>query len=110
MAQMSLEDTFKAIVDAKWGVVSSGIIDAPTGHFTVVEIPKYEGERAEMREAVFDNEDAGTFDGIEAGWYIAIQSPPNTLTYEKCKNRDYAFARFALARSAYEEWEDSQLG
>lgn len=107
---MSVEDTFKAIVDAKWGVVSSGIIDAPTGHFTVVEIPKHEGERTEMREAVFENEDAGTFDDIEAGWYIAIQSPPNTLTYEKCQNRDYAFARFALARSAYEDWEDSQLG
>jgi hypothetical protein len=110
MPQIGFEGTFKAIVGAKWGVVSSGLIDAPTGHFTVVEIPKHEGERAEMREAVFENEDAGTFDDIEAGWYFAIEFPPDTLTYEKCKNRDYAFARFSLARSAYEEWEDSQLG
>lgn len=110
MVQMSVEDTFKAIVDAKWGVMSSGLIDAPTGRFTVVEIPKLDGERAEMREAVFEDSDSGTFDSIEAGWYFAVQCPPDTLTYEKCKNRDYAFARFSLARAEYENWEDSELG
>lgn len=109
MAQMTVEGTFKAIVEAKWGVMSSGAIEAPTGRFTIVEIPALDGERAEMREAVFEDEDAETFDSLEAGWYFAIQSLPDTLTHDKCKNRDYAFARFALARSAYEEWEDEEL-
>lgn len=111
MAQMTVEGTFKAIVDAEWGIMSSGAIDAPTGRFTVVEIPKHDGERAEMREAVFeDAADAGIFDGIESGWYFAVESDSDTWTFERCKNRDYALARFALARAAYEDWEDLQLG
>ena len=110
MAQMSVEGTLKAIVDAEWGVLSSGAIEAPTGRFTVVEIPAHVGERAEMREAVFaDEEGAATFDSMEAGWYFVIRSDSG-VEYDLCKNKSYAMARFALARSAYEDWEDEQLG
>lgn len=109
MAQMSAEGAFEAIVDAGWGVVSSGAFEAVTGRCTVVEIPAHDGERAEMREAVLESSDAGMFDTLESGWYFVSQFQHQPLTYEKCKNRDYAFARYALTRSAYEEWEDKGL-
>lgn len=86
--------------------MSSGAFEAPTGRFAVVEIPEHPGERAEMREAVFDGT-SETFDGMETGWFFVIQRSTSDLTYDKCKNRDYAFARFSLARAAYEEWADS---
>lgn len=105
MAQESVEGTFKAIVDALWGVMSSGAFEAPTGHFAVVEIPDHDGERAEMADAVFDGA-SETFESLETGWYFVIQRSPENLTYDKCKNRDYALARFALARAAYEDWLD----
>lgn len=106
MPQESAEATFKAIVEALWGVMSSGATDAPTGHFAVVEIPEHAGERAEMADAVFDGDNA-TFDDLETGWYFVIQHSPDELTYDKCKNRDYALARFSLARAAYEDWLDN---
>jgi hypothetical protein len=106
MSQESVEGTYRAIIDAGWGVMSSGAFEAPTGRFAVVEIPEHDGERTEMREAVFDG-DSETFDNMEAGWFFICQRSITDLTYGKCKNRDYALARFALARAAYEEWADS---
>lgn len=106
MSQESVEDAFKAIAEAGWGVMSSGAFEAPTGRFTVVEIPEHPGERAEMREAVFDGV-SETFDNMETGWFFILRRSPSDLIYERCKNRDYALARFALARAAYEDWADS---
>jgi hypothetical protein len=105
MSQESAGDAFRAIVEAQWGVMSSGATDAPTGRFSVVEIPEHDGERAEMCDAVFDG-DNEVFENMDTGWYFVIQYSSNRLTYDKCKNRDYAFARFSLARSAYDVWLD----
>lgn len=107
MMQTGIEDVFKAIVDAKWGVMSSGEVEAPTGLFTIVEIPKTDGERAEMREAVFPDVTSGIFDNMESGWYFVIQYSKPSLEYYQCKNRDFAFSRYALAQSAYEAWADT---
>lgn len=103
MAQESAGDALRAIAEAKWGVMSSGDTDAPTGHFTVVEIPEHDGERKMMRESVFDGV-SESFDQLETGWYFVIQYSSDRLTYDKCKNRHYAFARFSLARAAYVDW------
>lgn len=103
MAQESIEGTFRAIVKALRAIASDGLHYAPTGHFAIVEIPEDESKRKEMRRVVFqgDNE---TFDGLDAGWYFVVQSSPDSLTYDKCESRDYALARFSLARAAYIEW------
>lgn len=108
MTQMTVEDAFKALAEAGWGVMSSGAVEAPTGRFTVVEIPEHAGERAEMREAVFTDDNAGNFDSMESGWFFVTQSSSG-VEYDRCRNRDYAFARFSLTRAEYEDWEDSEI-
>ena len=104
------QGVFRSIITAGWGVQSRGEVEAVTGHFSVVEIPAHDGERAEMREAVFSDDptEAEAFDKVETGWYFVVESSDGSINPDKCKNRDYAFARFALASSAYEAWADGE--
>jgi hypothetical protein len=106
MAQESAEGVFRAIADAEWGLMSSGDFEAPTGRFRAVEIPANDDERLKIQEIVFGGSNEA-FGSVEPGWYFVIQPSPDVLTYDKCKNRDYALARFALARAAYVEWLES---
>lgn len=106
MAQESVEGVFRAITDPKWGLMSSGCFEAPTGRFAAVEIPENDDERLKIQKTVFGGSNE-IFDRIEPGWYFVIQRSPDNIIYDKCKNRDYALARFALARAAYVDWLES---
>lgn len=107
MMKVKAEEVFKAIADAGWGVMSSGNLESPVGYFTVVEIPDHAGEREAMKAAVFSEESSGeAFDRLESGWFFLVQHADGSVQYGKCKNKDYALARYSLSRAAYEDWAD----
>lgn len=108
MPQGVFGEVFKSIVNAGWGVKSGGEMESPSGFFTVVEIPSHDGERTEMREAVFSEDAAGAalYDSVEPGWYFVEQTTQGITDYGRCKNKRYAYARFHLCEGIYNEWSN----
>ena len=101
------EGAFRAVVTAGWGVKSSGDVEAPTGHFAVVEIPEHAGERAEMRAAVFDGdaEAAEGFDCLDAGWYLVTEDSNGNVSYSR-DSQVWVNRRFDELDAAYALWLD----
>lgn len=102
----TIEGVFRSIVNAGWHVKSDGHVEFPVGYFSVVEIPAHEGERAEMRDAVFsdDEVEAEAFDKVEAGWYFVTQHNDGNVYVTLCNGEDDADQRYANLESVYADW------
>lgn len=102
----TIEGVFRSIITAGWNVKSDGDVEANTGHFAIVEIPEHDGERDQMREAVFMDEldEAEVFDRIPTGWYLVVEDSQGNVTYSQTANRDEAFRLFQTSEAKYAEW------
>jgi hypothetical protein len=100
------EGVFRSIANAGWGVKSDGDVEAPVGYFTLVEIPSHDGERAEMRDAVFGEnlDEEAIFDKVEAGWYIVTQSSTGNIFVNPCKDEVEANKRYSNLEEGYSEF------
>ena len=109
----TVHGAFRSIVSAGWNVKSGGEADAPTGHFAIVEIPIHDGERAEMRDAVFSDspEEGEAFDTIPAGWFMVIEDFQGNVGLVKLDHEAEANKLFQHYEKAYAEWaEDGEEG
>lgn len=102
----TVEGVFRSIVNAGWHVKSDGHVVFPVGYFSVVEIPTHVGERAEMRDAVFseDETEAEEFDKVEAGWYFVTQHDDGNIYVTPCKDEADANQRYTNLETVYAEW------
>ena len=101
---------FRSIANAQWGVQSGGDVEAPCGFFTVVQIPEHAGERAEMREAVFEDPDEVViFDGLAAGWYFVVQDSDGGVAHTRCEDEKDAFSCFRRSEETYSEWTGEEI-
>lgn len=102
----TIQGVMRSIVNAGWHVKSDGNVMFPVGYFSVVEIPSHAGERAEMRDAVFsdDETEAEEFDKAEAGWYFVTQHEDGNVYVTACDDEDEANQRYANLESVYAEW------
>jgi hypothetical protein len=103
------EGVFRSIITAGWNVKSDGDVEANTGHFAIVEIPEHEGERNQMRDAVFLDEldPAEVFDTIQAGWYFVVENSQGNVSFVQAKNEADAYRLFQTAEAEYAEWVGS---
>lgn len=100
------EGVFRSIVNAGWHVKSDGHVEFPVGYFSVVEIPAHEGERAEMRDAVFGEnlDEEKIFDKLPSGWYFVTQHNDGNIYVTQCKDEADANQRYANLETVYAEW------
>lgn len=106
MIHGTVHGAFRSIVSAGWNVKSGGDVEANTGHFAIVEIPTQDGERAEMRDAVFsDNPDEEkVFDSIPAGWFVVIEDSQGNIGLVKADDKAEADQIFGIYEADYAEW------
>jgi len=107
----TIEGVLRSIITAGWNVKSDGHVEANTGHFAIVEIPEHEGERDEMRDAVFLDEldEAEVYDTIQAGWYFVVEDSQGNITYSQTKDRAEAFNLFEKAQEVYSQWVEEEM-
>lgn len=106
----TVHGAFRSIVSAGWNVKSGGDVEANTGHFAIVEIPAHAGERAEMRDAVFaeDEVEAEIFDSIPAGWFMVFEDSQGNVGLANADNKADAEQMFQSAEADYAEWAGSE--
>jgi hypothetical protein len=102
----TVQGVMRSIVNAGWHVKSDGHVVFPVGYFSVVEVPTHAGERAEMRDAVFsdDETEAVAFDAVEAGWYFVTQHEDGNIYVTLCEGEDDANQRYANMETVYAQW------
>lgn len=100
------EGVMRSIVNAGWHVKSDGHVEFPSGYFSVVEIPAHEGERAEMRDAVFGEnlDEEQVFDKMPSGWYFVTQHNDGSIYVTQCKDEADANQRYDNLETVYAEW------
>lgn len=99
-----------AVSTAGWGVSTIGATDI--GWEMLIEIPEHSGERAEMREAVFDTpgEDREAFDTLPSGWYVLVQSYTGGLSVIRRGTEAEAREEYARFEAIYKRWLDARGG
>lgn len=99
----TIEGVYRSIISAGWAVKSGGDVEASTGHYAVLEIPAHPGERAEMREAVFgeDETEAAVFDSAASGWFFVVEGSSGNISYAVCNGEPDAMSLFNEAEVHY---------
>lgn len=102
----TVEGIFRSIVSADWGVKSDGDVESSVGYFAVVEVPAHDGERAEMRDAVFGEnlDEEQVFDKLPSGWYFVTQHSDGNVYVTQCTNEADANQRYANLEEVYSQW------
>lgn len=97
-----------AVSTAEWGVATTGATDI--GWEMLIEIPEHPGERAEMRAAVFDEEDenSAAFDTLPSGWYVLVQSYTGGLSVIRRATEAEAREEYARFVAIFERWLEGQ--
>lgn len=98
-----------AVANAGWNVESVGGESCPVGWVSLIEIPEHIGERAGMREAVFDTEDENTeaFDALTAGWYVLVQADDGRLDRIGPNPETYARFTYGQFENVYARWAEA---
>jgi hypothetical protein len=104
------DNLFKTLVTAEWCVKSDGNVEAPTGYFSITEIPAHEGEFREMYAAIEDSlEPEFTVDEAwpAAGWYVTIENSDGVIFVYEVINEAEAKYIFAELEKQYLDWTDA---
>ena len=104
------DNLFKTLVTAEWCVKSDGNVEAPTGYFSITEIPVHEGEFREMRDAIYDQLEAELrVDEAwpAAGWYVTIENSDGVMFAYEVDSEATAKYIFAQLEQQYLDWSDA---
>jgi len=107
------DSLFREIITAGWAVKSDGNVEAPTGAFSLVEIPDTTGELTEMRDAITcdENRPPDEYQFLtawpSAGWYFVTE---NSLGQVSRWMLDKARAEkmYALYEEMFSEWMEDE--
>ena len=96
------DNLFKSIISAGWANKSDGNVEAPTGAFAVVEIPRPLGELAEMKAAVEDP-DLEKFDWPPPAFYFCSENSLGQIYVWQLPEAK-AWAMFERYLDSFSEW------
>lgn len=101
---------FKEIVGSSWCVRSSGNVEAPSGFFSVTEIPDNVHELDDMRDALIERLE-GTFDDLAAwpapGWYVTVENSDGIIFVYEVRDEVEANFQFANLEDQFDVWSDA---
>lgn len=106
----ALELVMQAIITAQWSNNSNGDVEAPTGHFAIVERPSHPGELNDMLAAIEDMDDPDNIDMIHAfedaepGFYAVVEDSNGLVHITGPHTQQEATEWFTKAEDAYAEW------
>lgn len=95
---------FKDLVSAEWCVKSDGNVEAPTGYFSITEIPEHPGELADMKSAVEQDQDSYE-EWPEPGWYFTTENSDGMIRVY-ATDKGAAEILYQSYLKQYAEWDD----
>lgn len=106
----ALESIMQAIITAGWNKISDGDVNAPIGHFAIVEIPQNNNELAEIVDAILDvttGEEVVTLCTAPRGWYH-VREDSDGIVYIDGPHTEITANRIYEAHQAtYNEWHEA---
>lgn len=94
---------FKDLITAGWNVKSDGNVEAPSGHFAIVEIPSHPGELLEMQNAL----DSVDYDWPEPGWYFCVENDLGQI-FAYSVTKEEAEEMYVADQLALEYWYEAE--
>jgi hypothetical protein len=107
------DNLFKELITAGWCVKSDGNVEAPTGYFSITEIPDHHGELVEMRDAITCDADRAPDEyqfldnWPESGWYFTTENSDGIIYVYKV-DKVSANRFFDEYSRQYSAWDDNQ--
>lgn len=101
----NLETLMQAFISGGWANMSGGTVEAPTGHFAIVEI---EPNRKELREAFEDDlfpEELVFFDACEVGTYLVVEDSNGSVFVDGPLPMAWATLWFNNNLEAFNAWD-----
>jgi len=99
------DNLFKAVVTAGWCVKSDGHVEAPTGYFSMTEIPSHPGELREMQDAVEDKR-VPFSTWPPAGWYITVEDSAGFMYVYPTNGETQAGVLFHKVLDIFSRWDN----
>lgn len=104
------ESVVQAIITAGWSNQSDGDVDAPTGHFAIVEVPALDKELADMVDALLDTVDGEEVVALctaERGHYMVVETSEGQVHITGPFKEAPAKFWFLSMQKTLEEWTNN---
>lgn len=104
---------FREIITAGWAVKSDGNVEAPSGAFSIVEIPDHTGELIEMRDAITcdENRPPDQYQFLDAwpkaGWYFVTENSIGQV-YRAKLSKEQAEEMYRLYEAVFADWNTDE--
>lgn len=108
----ALELAMQAIISAGWNNQSDGDVEAPTGHFAIVERPAHPGELNDILAAIEDQDDPDNihmihaFEELQAGFYEVVETDMGHVHIAGPVTSEQATEWFQGEQHAFTMWAD----
>ena len=103
------DNLFKYIISSGWGVKSDGSVEAASHFFAMVEIPSHPGERKEMHDALFHDEQLTGdykqyFGELPPGWYFTVEDEFGLIWVYEMRDKADAEHAYEAHEKIYQMW------
>lgn len=97
----TVDGAFRSLVTAGWANESSGDVEAPCGHFALIDMTT---ERDMMRSILEETDEAECMDEIESAWYIVVTDSQGFVGHMQCDSEAQARFQFDELEAQYGDW------
>lgn len=97
----TVDGAFRSLVTGGWANESSGDVEAPCGHFALIDMTT---ERAMMRDVLEETGEAQLIEEIEPAWYIVVTDSQGFVGHMRCDSEAQARFQYDTLEAAYGEW------
>lgn len=110
LVRSEYDNLFKTIAAGEWCVRSDGHVESPQGYFSITEIPKHQGELAEMIDALeLDSEQSAQIrdlaGGISSGWFVTIENSDGIIFVYEMPSKFAAENAYESLDLDFMKWE-----
>lgn len=104
MPTRQIDNAFKALITAGWSNMSNGDVEAPTGHFAIIDMIT---ERDMLRDVLAESDLADALDSIEPKWYGVRENSDGLVFLESFDCEWHARKWFDQQEELFETWESN---
>ncbi len=97
-----LENLASALVTEGWANQSDGEVDAPSGHFAIIDATTEREIMADLTEYVGED-----FSAVPAAWLLVEHDDQGFVTVTECDSEADAQARYAALEAIYVAWDSA---
>lgn len=104
----ALESVMQYIITAGWNKISDGDVNAPTGHFAIVEVPTNNNELADIVDAIRDEADGNEIVALctaPRGWYLVVENDQGQVFVNGPFSEESTNLMYNITQADFSEWD-----